>query len=46
MARKRKTLTQIHAENELAQIERFIEKATAKRDELQATIDKLEEARG
>ena len=45
MAKKRKTVTQIHAENELAQILRFIEKAEAKRAELQETIEKLEEAR-
>jgi hypothetical protein len=45
MAKKRKTVAQIHAENELAQIIRFIEKAEAKRDALQETIDKLEEAR-
>lgn len=46
MAKKRKTITQIHAENELAQIERFIEKAEIKRAELQKTVDELEEARG
>jgi hypothetical protein len=45
MAKKRKTVSQIAAENELTQILRFIEKAEAKRDALQETIDKLEEAR-
>lgn len=45
MAKKRKTLNQIHAENELAQIERFIEKAEAKRTELQKTIKELEAKR-
>lgn len=42
---KRKTLNQIHAENELIQILRFIEKAEAKRELLEATINELEEAR-
>jgi len=45
MAKKRKTLNQIHAENELVQILRFIEKAEAKRELLQETIEKLENER-
>jgi hypothetical protein len=45
MAKKRKTVNQIHAENELTQILRFIEKLEIKRDTLQETIEKLEEAR-
>lgn len=45
MAKKRKTVNQIAAENELKQIERFIEKAEAKRAVLLETIEKLEEAR-
>lgn len=45
MAKKRKSLNQIHAENELIQIEKFIEKAEAKREALQATIKELEAKR-
>lgn len=45
MAKKRKTVNQIAAENELIQILRFIEKAEAKRELLENTITELEEAR-
>jgi hypothetical protein len=45
MAKKRKTVNQIHAENELTQILRFIEKLEAKREVLEATIEELEEKR-
>jgi hypothetical protein len=44
-AKKRKTVNQHAAEQELIQILRFIEKAEAKRDLLQKTIEELEEAR-
>ena len=42
MAKKRKTVNQIHAENELVQILRYIEKAEAKRELLEETIERLE----
>lgn len=45
MGKKRKTVNQIAAENELVQILRFIEKAEAKRELLQTTIEKLESER-
>jgi len=45
MAKKRMTVNQIAAMNELKQILRFIEKAEAKRDTLQETIEKLENER-
>ena len=45
MAKKRKTVNQIAAENELVQILRFIEKAEAKREVLEETIEKLENER-
>ncbi len=45
MAKRRKTVNQIAAENELVQILRFIEKAEAKRELLENTIEELEVAR-
>jgi cation transport ATPase len=45
MAKRRKTVNQVAAENELKQILRFIEKAEAKRDALQNTITELEAKR-
>lgn len=45
MGKKRKTVNQVAAENELVQILRFIEKAEARRDTLQETIEKLENER-
>lgn len=45
MAKKRITVNQIAAQNELAQIIRFIEKAEARKAILEATIEKLENER-
>lgn len=45
MGKKRKSASQIAAENEAAQLDRFIEKATAKRDERRAEAERLEAAR-
>jgi hypothetical protein len=44
-AKKRKTVNQHAAEQELIQILRFIEKAEAKKEVLEQTINELEEAR-
>jgi len=45
MAKRRKTVNQIAAENELKQILRFIEKAEAKKEALEQTIEELEAKR-